>query len=231
MKLIPLVRSVACAAVLVAITACQSTSGFDYGCYLDHMPRSILVLPPLDESPETDATAEYLATVTEPLAECGYYVFPVAMVDQMMRDNGLPTPYEMHDVSLSKLGEVFGADAVLYVTIKEWGTSSQVLESRTTVRVVGRLVDVTTGEELWHGERTATESSNDHNQAGIVGALVGALMTQVASDVADPSPALSKEANESLFHDSHHGLLSGHYHPNHAKDQEARKAALTAPAK
>ena len=227
MKLIPSVRSAAGAAVLVATAACQSTSGFDYGCYLDHMPRSILVLPPLDESPETDATAEYLATVTEPLAECGYYVFPVAMVDQLMRDNGLPTPYEMHEVSLSKLGEVFGADAVLYVTIKEWGTSYQVLESRTTVRVVGRLVDVKTGEELWRGEREATQSSNDNNSGGLAGALVGALMTQVASDVADPSPALSKEANEALFHDSSEGLLSGYYHPNHAKDQEARRAAST----
>src|SRR5215203_5425701 len=97
------------------------------------MSRWILGMPSLDELPATNASYDYLSTVTEPPAERGYYGFPVAMVDVMMRENGLPTPGEMHDVSLSKLGEVFDADAVLYITVKEWGTSYHVLESATTV--------------------------------------------------------------------------------------------------
>ena len=101
------------AVLLPALAACTSVEPYDYSAYHQHMPRSVLVLPPLDNSMEVDAGYAYLSTVTEPLAERGYYVFPVAVVDRMLRDNGLPGAGEMHQVPLSRLGEVFGADAVL----------------------------------------------------------------------------------------------------------------------
>lgn len=215
------------ALVVALLAACESTppKQFDYDKYLDHMPASILVLPPLDESPEAGAPYAYLSTVTRPLAERGYYVFPVAMVDAMMRENGLPTPGEMHQVSLAKLGEIFGADAVLYITIKQWGTSYKVLDSSTTVAIEGRLVDVKTGEVLWGGAETASASSNDNNQNGLAGMLVGALVNQIVTSASDPSRPLAMEANTVLFSDGNDGLLVGRYHPEHAKDQEARQAA------
>lgn len=215
------------ALVLALLAACETAppAQYDYDKYLDHMPGSILVLPPLDESPETDAPYGYLSTVTRPLAEQGYYVFPVAMVDAMMRENGLPTPSEMHQVSLAKIDEIFGADAVLYMTVKQWGTSYQVLDSTTTVAVEGRLVHVKSGEVLWSGAESAHQSSSDNNQNGIAGMLVGALVNQVVTSAADPSRPLSTQANTALFGNVNDGLLVGRYHPEHAKDQEARQTA------
>ncbi|MCE9594624.1 MAG: DUF799 domain-containing protein [Planctomycetes bacterium] len=217
----------ALALMVFGLSGCETgpATQFDYDKYLDHMPGSILVLPPLDESPEVDASYSYLSTVTRPLAEQGYYVFPVAMVDAMMRENGLPTPTEMHQVSLQKIDEVFGADAVLYMTVKKWGTSYQVFDSSTTVAIEGRLVDVKSGEVLWHGAHTASHSSNDGNQNGLAGMLVGALVNQIATSASDPSRPLAMQANSAFFGDVNHGLLLGRYHPEHAKDREAHLAA------
>src|SRR5277367_2093834 len=96
---------------------CATTPPFDYTNFRAHRPRSILVLPPLNNSTDVRGTYGYLSTVTRPLAELGYYVFPVAIVDQFLKENGLPSPGEMHQAPLDKLGKIFGADAVLYITL------------------------------------------------------------------------------------------------------------------
>ena len=77
-----------------------------------------LVLPPVNESLDTSASYSFLTHVTLPLAEGGYYVFPVAVVEETFRENGLTNPEEIHSLGLDKLYEVFGADSVMYITIK-----------------------------------------------------------------------------------------------------------------
>lgn len=202
---------------------CQTPEPVDYTAFVEYMPRSILVLPPLDESPETNACYGALSTVTRPLAECGYYVFPVALVDLMMRENGLPTSYEMHQVSLEKLKEIFDPDAVLYLKVTDWGTSYQVINSQTTVTMEGRLVDATTGTELWSGAASAVKGSGDGG-GGLAGILAAAVVNQVVTSISDPSRDISKRANQSLFSNSRNGLLMGRYHPDH----EASVAEATA---
>lgn len=48
--------------------------------YQQH-PKSILVLPARNTTTSVDATDHFRYTVTRPLAEKGYYVFPVHLVD------------------------------------------------------------------------------------------------------------------------------------------------------
>jgi Putative lipoprotein GNA1162-like len=76
--------------VAVVLTGC-AVKPYDYTNFRLHPPRSILVLPPLNESTAVEATWGYLSTVTQPLAERGFYVFPVAVIDQFLKENGLPT--------------------------------------------------------------------------------------------------------------------------------------------
>ena len=124
---------------VVALSGCV-TKPYDYTNFRAHPPRSILVLPPLNESTDTRGTYGYLSTVTMPLAEMGYYVFPVVVVDQYMKENGLPGAGEMHQVPLDKIRDIIGADAVLYITLKQYGSKYQVLTSTTIV---------TAGESWW----------------------------------------------------------------------------------
>jgi hypothetical protein len=219
-------RPLALLATLAALTTgCTTTKVFDYGTYFDNVPRSILVLPPLDETPEVDACYDYLSTVTYELAERGYYVFPVAVVDRMLRDNGLPTPGEMHTVPLAKLREVFGADAVLYTVVKQWGTRYMVLSSVTTVEVHARLVDLETGEELWNGVGLVEQGSGDGG-GGLGGMLANALINQISSSAYDPSRSLATDMNARLYEDQNQGLLLGPYHPEQEQDTRAKREAL-----
>ncbi|MCI0634543.1 MAG: DUF799 domain-containing protein, partial [Actinobacteria bacterium] len=118
-----------------------------------------LAVPQARAPTALEGGAAYLSTVTEPLAERGYYVFPVAVVDRMLRDNGLPGPGEMHQVPLTRLGEVFGADAVMYITLHDWGTAYRVIDSSTEVTAEASLVDVASGTEIWRAKHTAVYSS------------------------------------------------------------------------
>jgi hypothetical protein len=210
-------RTLLALAACLSCAACVTPAPFDYSLYRAHEPRSLLVLPPLDDSMEVDASYAYLATVTEPLAERGFYVFPVAVVDRMLRDNGLPTPGEMQTVPLERLDEIFGADAVLYITLKDWGTAYEIIDSTTRVSVEARLVDVKTGTEIWRGENSAVLSSSA-GQNSIFGALIGAVVNQISTSVSDPSADVARECNDGLFCNARSGLLHGPRSPDHGKD-------------
>jgi hypothetical protein len=205
------VRALPCIAALALLASCTSTPAYDYTLFHAHQPRSVLVLPPLDNSMEVDAAYAYLSTVTVPLAERGYYVFPVAVVDRMLRDNGLPGPGEMHQAPLQRLGEVFGADAVLYITLHDWGTAYRVIDSATEVTAEASLVDVASGTEIWHGKHTATYSSAS-GSGGLAEMLLGAVVNQIASSISDPSLDVARECNAGLFCNDHDGLLIGARH-------------------
>jgi hypothetical protein len=197
----------------LALGCASEPESYDYSTYVAHLPRSILVLPPLDLSLEVEAPYRWLSTITYPLAERGYYVFPVALVDLYMKENGLPTPHEMHDVPLAKLAEIFGCDAVLYVTITEWGTSYRVISSDTTVAFDARLVDAATGLELWSGSGQAVESSSS-GSSDIFSMLAGAVTQQILSTtIADPSTGLARQANARMIWTEGQGLLPGPYLP------------------
>lgn len=214
-------RSAAAMAATLAAAAACSSAPYDYSAYLAHMPKSILVLPPINDSIEAGASNKFLATVTRPIAERGYYVFPIAVVEHLMRQNGRPTPTDMHATPLDKLREVFAADAVLYIHIKEWGTSYQVITSRSCVVTECRLVDLATGNVLWAGVGQCVRSSGG---GSAIGALANAVASQVASSIDDPCPDLAREANRNLFDDGHHGLLLGWRHPDFEEDQVRRRA-------
>jgi hypothetical protein len=136
----------------LALISSAGCASFDYDTYLKHMPRSILVIPPMNATPEISAPYQVLSSVTRLIAEKGYYVFPVVVVDKFMKANGLPTPGEMNQAPLSKIDEVFGADAVMYIKILNWGKPSMLIDLfgvQKNIAIECRLVDVKTGLELW----------------------------------------------------------------------------------
>ncbi len=200
--------------LVMSLTGCATTP-HDYAAYRAHMPRSILVLPPINESIDANATYSYLTTVTKPVAERGYYVFPVAVVDEFMKDNGLPTPADMHNVSLAKIAEVIGPDAVLYITIEDFGQKFLVLTSETRVDARARMVDVATGTEIWSGEVRHRVGSN--SSGNIVADIVAAAIIQVAEAATDQTHEAARQANHVMVNDSNDGLLIGPLHPEYGQ--------------
>jgi hypothetical protein len=202
------------ALLVLLITGCASPP-YDYTNYRAHPPRSILVLPPLNETTAVQGTYSYLSTITLPLAEKGYYVFPVAVVDHFFKENGMPTAGEMHQASMQKIREIFGADAVLYITLKQYGSKYQVLNSATRVMAYAKLVDAATEIVLWEGTVFAEE--NSPSTGNILGDLIAAPLMQAINQASDEAHGVAREAN-AQFAIKDHGLLYGPYHPKYGTD-------------
>ncbi|MFK7852697.1 MAG: DUF799 domain-containing protein [Granulosicoccus sp.] len=195
-----------------------------YLLYRELMPRSILVFPPVNESVDINAPYSWVTTASKPIAEQGYYVFPVAVIDEFMKENGLPNPEDMHSAPLKKISEIFGADAVMYVTLEDFGQKFELLSSTTRVDARAEMVDVKTGQVIWNGALNYEESS-DSGGLGLLGALVNAAITQIGDSIKDSSHDAAFVANKQLFGNEEYGLLLGPLHPGYADAVEAARIA------
>ncbi len=209
-------------AALLLLAGCATPVARDDTAYKLSRPKSILVLPPLNQSPDVRATYSVLATVTQPIAEAGYYVFPVALVDQTFKENGLPLPGDMHQAPLAKLREIFGTDAVLYLTVDRYGSSYTVIDSTVVVSVRAKLVDARNGQTLWTGAAAASNNQGSANNMGLVGLLVSAAVRQILNSAGDPGHAVARTASQQLLQPGRQGLLFGPRSPQYLKDGEGR---------
>lgn len=201
------------AMTVLALTGCATPHPYDYTNFRAAAPRSILVLPPINESTEVQGTYSYLSTVTQPLAEMGYYVFPVAVIDQFLKENGMPTAGEMHQVPLNKVREVIGADAVMLINLKQYGSKFQLVTSVTTVSAVATLIDARTGTTLWEGRATVQQSPN--SSGNFIADMIAAAITQAINKKTDPAHMVSRTVNAQLFTAPGSGLLYGPYNPKY----------------
>ena len=184
---------------------------YDYSAFQRAKPASLLVLPPVNESPEVKASSGTWAQATRPLAEAGYYVLPVTLVDETFRQNGMTGANEIQDIPYSKLREVFGADAAVYMTIKKYGTTYAVIASDTRVEVEARIVDLRTGALLWQGKAYASSAEQQQQSSGgLVGLLVTALVHQIVGTASDAAFNFAAIANHRLLGaPRYNGVLPG----------------------
>lgn len=207
----------------IVLSGCQvNQKKYDYGAFEESRPASILVLPPLNSSPDINATYSVLSQVTVPLAESGYYVLPVALVDETFRQNGLTSPGDIHSVSPAKLAEIFDAAAALYIEITDYGTRYLVITSETRVTANAKLVDLSNGKELWAGEATASSAENRSNSGGgLAGLLIQAVVQQIIEDVTEAGHNIAGITSKRLlFAGQSNGILYGPRSPQYKKDKE-----------
>jgi hypothetical protein len=212
-------KLLAVALCLLAMTGCATKTPFDYTAYKESRPRSILVLPPVNNSPEVNATYSVLSYATRPLAEAGYYVTPVTMVAEAFKENGVTQPTDMHNTSPEKLREIFGADAACYITISKYGTVYAVVNSASVVTAEAKLVDLKTGKQLWTGSATASsEEGQSQQQGGLAGLLIAAIVKQVIATSMDQSHQVAGTATNRLLSAQPNGILYGPRSPSYGKD-------------
>lgn len=201
------------------LTGCAAPVKTDYTAFRAAKPASILVLPPVNESPEVNATFSMLAQATYPLAEGGYYVMPVTLVNETFHQNGLTVATDMHQVPVAKLKEIFGADAALYMKITRYGSTYTVLSSAAVVSAEARLVDLSTGTLLWSGRASASSDENNNSGGGLAGLLVAAIVKQIMNSVTDASHNVAGVTSARLLSSgTPNGLLYGPRSPLYGKD-------------
>ena len=90
------------------------------------------------------------------------------------------------------------------------------LSSTTTVDASARLVDTKTGAVLWENRQILQQGSGDGG-GGLLGQLVGALVTQVINSKTDPAHGLSRFVNSVMITTKGRGLPYGPYRPEAGK--------------
>ena len=205
---------------VLLLAGCATQPGYDYTAFRESRPKSILVLPPLNDSPDVNATYSMYAQTTLPLAESGYYVLPVTLVDEAFRQNGLTAPADIQQVPLKKLREIFGADAALYIKVTHYGTKYMIVSSETRVSAEGKLVDLRSGATLWEGRATASSAEGDNNSGGgALGLLLKAVITQIADTLSNRGhPIAGITADRLLSAGRPNGILYGPRSPKYQKD-------------
>ena len=124
---------------------------------------------------------------------------PVAVVDETFKQNGLSGASDIHALSTAKLHQIFGADAALYLDVKEYGTSYIVISSETRVSADARLVDLRTGKLLWSGSATASSNEQQNSSGSIIGILVQAAVNQIADTINDKGHDIAGVASARLL--------------------------------
>jgi hypothetical protein len=216
-------RLVALVAFSLLLTACatqQPVDQFDYTAFKASKPRSILVLPPVNQSPDVNASASLLSVTTSPLAESGYYVIPITLAEETFKQNGVTVAEEAHSLPLDKLREIFGADAALYITITRYGVSYRLIDSVVEIAASAKLIDLRNAQELWQGSVSIAIGQNNNN-SGLVGMLVGAVVNQIANSVSDRAHDIAGTASRQLLWGTRNHsprILLGPYHPKYGTE-------------
>jgi len=79
------------------------------------------------------------------------------VVDGIIKKNGWNTPEKLFAIPPQKLGEAFGADALLYGKVTKWNKYYAVIHSTLVAGLELKLVDARTGELLWRGQQVDRE--------------------------------------------------------------------------
>ncbi|MEJ5029466.1 DUF799 domain-containing protein [Comamonas sp. MYb69] len=188
------------------LVGCQTTAPKrDLAAYEAANPRSIVVVPIVNKSLDVDAPNYVLSALPVPIAEKGYYVFPVNTTKMVLEQEGFYEPERVHEQPPETIAKMFGADAVLFVTINQWDAQYIILSTTVTVDFEYRLVSKT-GEELWKNTQRMQYSPNNSN-GGLIGMLVSAAIARAAPNYMP----LTIQANSMALRTGQNALLDGPY--------------------
>ena len=211
--------ALAAAVLAAALAGCAAAPPKkDLTAFRSADPRSILIVPVLNQTVFVNAPDYLLTTLPVPVAERGYYVFPVHLVRRLLEDDGLADAGLVHAADPAKLCALFGADSVLYVTIERWDAQYLVLSTNVTVHLGYRIRDCKTGESIWDAQRMKVYSSGSGQSSGnpladLVVMAVSAAITRAAPNYMP----LARQANEEALAWPGPGIPPGPYHRDYGK--------------
>ena len=205
--------------VLLALGCAKPvTPAFDYTRFRAEHPTSILVVPVVNKSVDVTAPDYFLSTLTYPIAERGYYVFPTYLVKRVMEDDGLADADMVHRADPRKLGELFGADAILYITIDKWAAKYAVVSTTVEVEFDYVMKSAKSGEVIWKNHQAWVYTPQNQDSGLGFGSLISAAIHAAITKAAPDYLPLARQANGNAFYPKHTGLPAGPYRENHEKD-------------
>jgi hypothetical protein len=186
-----------------------------------------LIVPVINHSVDVNSPDYLLSTVTIPLAEKGYYVFPVNLVKRVLEDDGLSDADMVHSASTSKLCNLFGADSVLYISIERWDARYAVLSTSVTVELTYTIKESKTGDTIWNHKETMVYTPQTSSSGNPFADLIVMAITAAMTKAAPNYMPLANMANGRAFNIDGTGIPAGPYHDLYKKDSYYSVATST----
>jgi len=186
----------------------------------DEYPQSLVVVPPINNETAADAGEFYLSTIAIPTTLHGYYVYPIPIVMDILKDEGVyNTIHEIPQPTIAaKMYELFGADASLFTSIIKWDKKYRGTRAWVVVMIDYRIVSGKTGEVLWsHAKEISVDTSVDSGAGGWAGLIIDAVATAVSTAITDFIPVARAANNAATI-----PLPFGVYHPDSGLDKETQ---------
>lgn len=202
--------------IILILTGCNTQPvKKDMSAFTAAAPRSILVVPIINKSLDVDAPNYVLATLPMPLAEKGYYVFPVNTTKFVLEQEGLYEGDRIHNEPPTALAKLFDADAILYVTIHRWDAKYAIFATIVTVEIEYRMVSKD-GTDIWNDKQKMEYTPQSNSSGSALGSLISAVISAAVARVDPNYMPLTQQANREAF------LLS----PNAPPDGPYKRAKI-----
>lgn len=210
-------KIVSCALALAVLTGCVvQPVKRDMSAFRAAAPRSILVVPTVNRSLDVDAPNYVLASLPVPIADKGYYVFPVNTTKYVLEQEGFYEGERIHQMATPDLAKLFGADAVLYVTINRWDAQYAFITTVVTVEFDYRLVSKN-GAEIWKESKRMQYQPQNNSSGSPIAMLIVAAVNAAVTRAAPNYMPLTRQANQQVFISGVNAIPDGPYRPAASK--------------
>jgi len=177
---------------------------------VNQKPLSIVVIPSINKTTAADAAELINATLTQPFADQGYYVLPIAISSEIFKREGIVAGEQLLNAPMSVFKKNFGADAVLFVTINNWEKNYAVVAANVTVGMSYVLISTIDREVLWSYEQALAVDTAGQSSGFIIADLI---LTAVKTATTDYVPIASQVNMAAVS-----VLPYGDYHPKSGED-------------
>ncbi len=142
-----------------------------------HMPRTIAVLPFIDESKSQKGAEAVRRGFYNHLSSLPYKDVELFRIDHLLRKAGHGDPVDVHKIPPEKFKEILNVDAVIFGTISNFDKLFAGIYSQVSVGAEINMYD-TQGHFLWSGKHVARihEGGISTSPVGIVASIISAAM-------------------------------------------------------
>lgn len=135
--------------------------------YKDRIPRSVAVLPVLNETVSLKAPEVFRPLLLNKLSMKGYEIPALSFIDGKLLEKEIHEAGQINTLTPQELGKLLGVDALLYTTVTEFSTTYLLAYASMTVGARFELKDAATGEKLWESDHQVKESKLGLDQKSI----------------------------------------------------------------
>lgn len=213
------IRLLLLAASCCLLASCASNTmlrGEKYALFYEEQPKSVLIMPPVNNTNFAEAKEYFYTTLALPLAEKGYYVFSPYLSMDLFQIEGAYESENFIEGNLKPFNKVFGCDAVMFTVIKDW--SKKAASGKIKVNIDYIMRSATTGEVIYSNEGQMTlDTSVKSGNGSLIGMVADMAATAIKTAMVEKVVA-GRACNQYILAD----LPEGPYSPDYLTDQKEK---------